>query len=73
MSLDDSDNALTWSCDTCSATVKFPGADFWSAWTELKRRGWSATRVDDGWMHECGRCCQPRGSVLAMPLAGARR
>jgi hypothetical protein len=71
--LDDRDDRLTWTCDECGAVVEFAGADFWSAWTDLKAKGWSATRVDDGWAHDCPRCRRGKGSVLAMPLAGARR
>jgi hypothetical protein len=66
--LDDRNNHLTWRCDGCNAVADFQGLDFRSAWDELKHKGWRATRVDDGFMHECGRCCRPKGSVLAMPL-----
>jgi hypothetical protein len=66
--LDDHDNHLTWRCDGCNAVAEFEGLDFHSAWTELKAKGWSATRMDDGWLHECPRCCRPKGSVLNLPL-----
>lgn len=71
--MEEREDGFQWTCDGCGAVAEFASADFWSAWGELKARGWSATRIDDGWTHDCPRCSRPKGSVLDLPLAGGMR
>ena len=62
MSFEEFEDRFVWTCDSCGLSVEFPPGSFMTCWTELKARGWRATREQAGeevdWSHKCGRCAR---------------
>ena len=52
------EDEFVWRCDgkDCGKQAIFPPTDFMDCVAELKSRGWSFYRDDDGWTHHCQRC-----------------
>jgi hypothetical protein len=48
MSFEEYETAFVWECDRCHLTAEFPRGSFWTAWDELKARGWRAHRDTGG-------------------------
>jgi hypothetical protein len=83
MSFYEYDDCFVWQCDNCQRQVQFPPEHFWQCIAELKSRGWTFSRNDDGgWMHYCSsRDCQKIAveilrkkavEILEMPMGRKR-
>ena len=71
--MDESAEGYTWKCDSCGLVAEFPPFDFWRAVNELKARGWSFWRTDEGgWQHSCGKCARNERerskNLMSMPV-----
>jgi hypothetical protein len=74
MSFYEYDDCFVWRCDHCSRSAEFPPGNFWSCVAELKSRGWTFSRDDEGsWSHRCRNCQKSAAEILDMPLVGRKR
>jgi hypothetical protein len=48
-------DCFLWECETCRYQVTFKPHHFYDCVDELKQRGWSFWREEDGWHHSCPR------------------
>ena len=65
MSFEKSEDCFVWSCNACHQEVAFPLHKFSAAEAELKNRGWSFLRLNEGdWLHHCPRCHMTKAQVL---------
>ena len=57
MSFEEYEDCFVWKCNTCHKEVLFPPNDFFDCVAELKARGWTFSRDNEGvWNHTCAYC-----------------
>jgi uncharacterized protein (DUF983 family) len=54
--LDRQHGDVVFECDACGTTLETETSDFGSARNLLRREGWRARKLGDGWMHFCPKC-----------------
>ena len=74
MSFFEFEDAFVWQCDKCPHEAVFPPGNFWGCVAELKSRGWSFWRNDEGeWSHSCSSCRKTAAEILNMTFPPRRK
>ena len=75
MSFEEYNDAFIWTCDEkgCDRFASFKPHDFYDCVDELKARGWSFMRDDEGgWSHACPKHRRKLGELLKMKFSDVK-